>query len=163
MTPHENAERIIQEYPRHTRNVHGRDPKYVAWFKLAVDECRQGHYFYGLDEYFNPLREGYIALTGVNGRGLPLPPPGDSDTQSVYSTPTEATYGRKKRSGSPPLPITLSKNQLFLLTSSFLMDLLSLVVYIFSPNRLVNSSQSIVSPARQAACPHRCPSTCLAP
>jgi hypothetical protein len=32
----------------------------------------------------NPLREGYIALTGVEGRGLPLPPPGDSDTQSVY-------------------------------------------------------------------------------
>ena len=49
-----------------------------------LDECRWGHYFYGLDEYFNPLREGYIALTGVEGRGLPLPPPGDSDTQSVY-------------------------------------------------------------------------------
>ena len=84
MTPRENAERIIQEYPRLARNAHGSDPEYVEWFKLALDECRQGHYFYGLDEYFNPLREGYIALTGVEGRGLPLPPPGDSDTQSVY-------------------------------------------------------------------------------
>lgn len=50
---------------------------YVEWFKLTLDECRQGHYFYGLDDYFNPLRDGYIALTGVEGRGLPLPPPGD--------------------------------------------------------------------------------------
>jgi len=84
MTTRENTERIIQEYPRLARNAHGSDPEYVEWFKLALDECRQGHYFYGLDEHFNPLREGYIALTGVDGRGLPLPPPGDSDTQSVY-------------------------------------------------------------------------------
>ena len=84
MTPRENAERIIQGYPRLARNALGRDPEYVEWFKLAVDECRQGHYFYGFDEYFNPLRDGYIPLTGVNGRGLPLPPLGDSDTQSVY-------------------------------------------------------------------------------
>ena len=84
MTPRENAERIIRDYSGLARNALGRDPEYVEWFKLAVDECRQGHYFYGLDEYFNPLREGYIPLTGVNGRGLPLPPPGTSPTQSIY-------------------------------------------------------------------------------
>ena len=66
------------------RNAHGSDPERVEWFTLALYECRRGLYFCGLDEYFNPLREGYIALTGVEGRGLPLPPPGDSDTQSVY-------------------------------------------------------------------------------
>ncbi len=77
-------ERIPLDHPRLARNAHGSDREYVEWFKPALDECRQGHYFYGLDEYFNPLREGYIALTGVEGRGLPLPPPGDSDTQSVY-------------------------------------------------------------------------------
>ena len=38
----------------------------------------------GIWALVNPLREGYIALTGVEGRGLPLPPPGDSDAQSVY-------------------------------------------------------------------------------
>ena len=84
MTSRENAERIIQDYPRLARNALGRDPEYVEWFKLAVDECRQGHYFYSFDEYVNPMREGYIPLTGVDGRGLPLPPPGDSGTQSVY-------------------------------------------------------------------------------
>ncbi len=84
LTPRENAEKIIQEYPRLARNAHGSDPKYVEWFKLALDECRQGHYFYALAEYVNPLEKGFIPLIGVDGRGLPLPPPGDSDTQLVY-------------------------------------------------------------------------------
>ncbi len=84
MTPRENAERIIRDYPRLACNALGRDPEYVEWFTLAVNECRQGHYMYGLDEYFNPLREVYIALTGVEGRGLPLPPPGTSPTNTVY-------------------------------------------------------------------------------
>ena len=84
MTPRENAEKIIQEYPRLASNAHGSDYEYVEWFKLALDECRQGHYFYALAEYVNPLEKGFIPLIGVDGRGLPLPPPGDSDTQLVY-------------------------------------------------------------------------------
>ena len=94
MTPRENAERIIQEYPRLARNAHGSDREYVEWFKLALDECRQGHYFYGLDEYFNPLREGYIALTGVEGRGLPLPP------QAIATPNQSINRAQKPRTGT---------------------------------------------------------------
>lgn len=94
MTPRENAERIILEYPRLARNAHGSDPEYVEWFKLALDECRQGHYFYGLDEYFNPLREGYIALTDVEGRGLPLPPP--RYPISLLNAPRSNLWARKR-------------------------------------------------------------------
>ena len=84
MTPRENAEKIIRDYPRLARNALGRDPEYVEWFKLAVDECRQGHYMYALADNSNPLHSGYIPLTGVDGRGLPFPPPGTSPTESIY-------------------------------------------------------------------------------
>lgn len=83
-TAHENALRIIQEFPELSRYALGRDQEYVKWFKLALDECRKEHYIYAFDDYYNSLREGYTLLCGVDGKGLPLPPVGDCETESMY-------------------------------------------------------------------------------
>ena len=84
MTPQENALRIIEEYRELSRIALGKDPEYVEWFKLALDECRKGYYIYAFDEYTNVLRDGYTPLTMVEGHGLPLPPVGDCETQTMY-------------------------------------------------------------------------------
>lgn len=84
ITPHENALRIIEEFRELSRYALGRDPEYVEWFKLVLDECRKGHYIYAFDEYYNSLRDGYTLLCGVNGNGLPLPPVGDCETETMY-------------------------------------------------------------------------------
>lgn len=83
MTPHENAIRIIEEYPELSRCAFGKDSEYVKWFKLVLDECRKGHYIYALDENTNAFHDGYTPLTMVSGYGLPLPPVGDSETQRM--------------------------------------------------------------------------------
>ena len=84
MTPHENALRIVEEYRELSRFALGRDPEYVEWFKLALEECHKGHYFYAFAEFSNALHDGYTPLTMVSGSGLPLPPVGDCDTQTMY-------------------------------------------------------------------------------
>ena len=84
MTPHENALRIFEEYRELSRFALGRDPEYVEWFKLAVEQAHNGHYIYAFAEYTNALRDGYTPLTMVDGHGLPLPPSGDCDTQTMY-------------------------------------------------------------------------------
>lgn len=84
LTPQENALRIIEEYRELSRFALGKDPEYVEWFKLALEECLKGHYIYAFDEYTNTLRDGYTPLTMVEGNGLPLPPVGDCDTQTMY-------------------------------------------------------------------------------
>lgn len=84
LTPQENALRIIKEFPDLAHYALGRDTKYVEWFKLVVEECHKEHYFYAFDEWNNVLRDGYTPITGVDGKRLPLPPVGDSETQTMY-------------------------------------------------------------------------------
>lgn len=84
MTPHENALRIIEEYRELSRFALGRDPEYVEWFKLALAEARNGHFFYAFDEYYNALRLGFVPIVGDTERGLPYPPAGDCITQTMY-------------------------------------------------------------------------------
>ena len=84
MSTYDNALRIIQEYPVLSRYALGRDPEYVEWFKLVVEEARNGHYIFAFEEYANALRDGYTLLTMVSGKGLPFPPVGDSETQTMY-------------------------------------------------------------------------------
>jgi len=49
-----------------------------------VEQARNGHYIFAYEEYTNALRDGYTLLTMVSGKGLPLPPVGDSETQTMY-------------------------------------------------------------------------------
>ena len=69
------------------------------------DECRHGHYMYALADYSNPLHCGYIPLTGVEGRGLPLPPPGTSMSPSIDHEPDSRMGKKKERSLAAPLPL----------------------------------------------------------
>ena len=84
ITPHENALRIIEEYRELSRFALGRDPEYVEWFKLALEEARNGRFFYAFDEWYNALRLGYVPTAGDKEHGLPYPPAGDCDTETMY-------------------------------------------------------------------------------
>lgn len=84
MTPHENALRIIEEYRELSRYALGRDPEYVEWFKLALEEARKGRFFYAFDEYYNALRLNYVPILGDTEQGLPYPPAGDCGTETMY-------------------------------------------------------------------------------
>lgn len=82
MSPHAIAEEFIRRYPAIAEAGRGRDAEYVKWFSMALNEARQGYFFSALMEWRNWMVEGQIDLG--NGHYLPLPPPGTSETESIY-------------------------------------------------------------------------------
>lgn len=74
MSAAEIAAEFVRRYPRIAQEGKGKDPKYVKWFKIALDEARQGFFFSAIDEWRNPIEDGYLDLG--QGHKLPLPPAG---------------------------------------------------------------------------------------
>lgn len=83
MTPTQIALKIIADYPEMARLAKGHDEHYASWWRMALEQCRQGHYFYALSEGRNAWRDGSVPLTGTEDT-LPYPPPGWAVKQSIY-------------------------------------------------------------------------------
>ena len=81
--PEKLARQLLIDVPLIKEVGIGEDKEYVRWFGNAVEEARQGHYFYTYGDYYCCLRDGNIAMSRTDKR-LQFPSPGTSKITDSY-------------------------------------------------------------------------------